>query len=55
MREILARTEAYVCPIKHAHKILGMHARYDRFLEYGDAAGYEAKLEAYRVAQGKID
>jgi hypothetical protein len=28
MAEILARTEQYFCPIKHAHKILGTHARY---------------------------
>lgn len=54
MAEILARTEEYFCPIKHAHKILGTHARYNRFLEYGDAADYEAKLEEYRVALGKL-
>ena len=54
MAEILARTEDYFCPIKHAHKILGTHARYNRFLEYGDAADYEAKLEEYRVALGKL-
>ena len=54
MAEILARTEEYFCPIKHAHKILGTHTRYNRFLEYGDAADYEAKLEEYRVALGKL-
>ena len=54
VREILARTEAYFCPIKHAHKILGTHAHYNRFLDYGDAADYEAKLEAFRVALGKV-
>ena len=54
MAEILARTEEYFCPIKHAHKILGTHARYNRFLEYGDAADYEAKLEEYRVSLGKL-
>lgn len=54
MAEILARTEEYFCPIKHAHKILGTHARYNRFLDYGDAADYEARLEEYRVALGKI-
>lgn len=54
MREILARTEVYFCPIKHAHKILGTHAHYNRFLDYGDAADYEAKLEAFRVALGKV-
>jgi hypothetical protein len=54
MAEILARTEQYFCPIKHAHKILGTHARYNRFLDYGEADAYEAKLEAYRVALGKL-
>lgn len=53
MREILARTEQYFCPIKHAHKILGTHSRYHRFLDYGDGADYEARLEAFRVALGK--
>ena len=52
MGEILARTEQYFCPIKHAHKILGTHARYNRFLDYGEADAYEAKLEEYRVALG---
>ncbi|CAN5764404.1 hypothetical protein BH11PSE8_BH11PSE8_26520 [soil metagenome] len=55
MTEILARTEAYFCPIKHAHKILGTHGRYNRFLNYGDADDYEAKLEAFRVSLGKIE
>jgi hypothetical protein len=53
MTEILARTEQYFCPIKHAHKILGTHTRYNRFLDYGEAGAYEAKLEEYRVALGK--
>jgi hypothetical protein len=55
MAEILARTEQYFCPIKHAHKILGTHARYNRFLAYGEADAYEEKLEAYRKALGKAD
>lgn len=53
MTEIVARTEQYFCPIKHARKILGTHARYNRFLDYGDAADYEARLEEFRVALGK--
>lgn len=53
MAEILARTEEYFCPIKHAHKMLGTHSRYKRFLAYGDAADYEKKLEAFRVGLGK--
>lgn len=48
--EIVARTEQYFCPIKHARKILGTHARYARFLDFGEAENYEAKLEEYRVS-----
>jgi hypothetical protein len=51
--EVIARTEQYFCPIKHARKILGTHSRYARFLEYGDAENYEEKLEEYRQALGK--
>lgn len=47
--EIVARTEEYFCPIKHARKTLGSHSRYARFLEYGEATAFEAKLEEYRV------
>jgi len=50
--EIVGRTEEYFCPIKHARKILGTHAHYSRFLEYGDAADYEARLEEFRVGLG---
>jgi hypothetical protein len=46
--EIIARTEQYFCPIKHARKILGTHKRYAQFLEYGMAENYQAKLEAFR-------
>jgi len=48
--EVIARTEQYFCPIKHARKILGTHSRYERFLEYGDAEDYQKKLEEYRRA-----
>ena len=50
MAEVLARTEQYFCPIKHARRILGTHARYNRFLAYGDGEDYEARLEEYRLA-----
>jgi hypothetical protein len=46
--EILARTEQYFCPIKHARRILGTHSRYRRFLDYGEARDYAARVEAYR-------
>lgn len=45
---IVARTGQYFCPIKHALHILNSHERYKDFLEYGDAADYEAKLDAFR-------
>jgi hypothetical protein len=48
--EIVARTEQYFCPIKHARKMLGTHGRYARFLAYGDAADYAARLEEFRHA-----
>lgn len=47
--EIVARTEQYFCPIKHARKVLGTHARYNRFLAYGEAENYESKLEEIRM------
>lgn len=51
--EIVARTEQYFCPIKHARKMLGTHSRYARFLDYGEADNYEAKLEQFRQALSK--
>jgi len=54
MNEILARTEQYFCPIKHARKMLGTHARYERFINYGEATDYEKRLEEYRKALGKV-
>ena len=51
--EIVARTEQYFCPIKHARRILGTHSRYRGFLDYGEAADYPARLEAFRIALGE--
>lgn len=48
IQEILARTEQYFCPIKHAHKVLGTHSRYQKFMPYGDAENYQDKLESLR-------
>jgi len=50
VREVAARTEQYWCPIKHALKVSGAHERYQAFLEYGDAEGYRARLDAFREA-----
>jgi hypothetical protein len=48
--EIAARTEQYFCPIKHAHRILGAHPRHQRFLAYGNADDYHAKVDEFRAA-----
>lgn len=52
-QEITARTEQYFCPIKHARKMLNAHARYERFLDYGDANNFHAKLEEFRTELAK--
>jgi hypothetical protein len=50
--ENASRTEQCFCPIKHARKILGTPKRYLGLLAYGDAADYEKRLEAFRLALG---
>ena len=47
-REVIARTEQYWCPIKHARRIVGSHKRYNTFLGYGDGEGYRAELLKFR-------
>ena len=48
VREIAARTEQYWCPIKHARRVIGSHARYALFDDYGDAEGYQKRLVELR-------
>lgn len=52
-REIAARTEQYWCPIKHARRVIGTHARYASFDDYGDAEGYQDRLAKLRKALAK--
>jgi hypothetical protein len=52
-REIAARTEQYWCPIKHARRVIGTHARYPLFDDYGDAEGYQARLAELRKGLAK--
>jgi len=47
-REIIARTEQFWCPIKHARRTLDEHGHYGRFFDYGDAQAYQQGLEALR-------
>jgi hypothetical protein len=44
-RELAGRTEQYWCPIKHARRVLGAHAMYAQFEDYGDAEGFERRLK----------
>lgn len=46
--EIIARTEQYFCPIKHARKVIGTHRRYAEFMEYGEPVNFAQKQEEYR-------
>jgi hypothetical protein len=52
-REILARTEQYWCPIKHARRVIGTHARYALFDDYGDGENYQARLIELRKGLAK--
>lgn len=49
VREVASRTEEYWCPIKHARRVLGLHARYGSFADYGDADAYRHDLERLRA------
>lgn len=44
VREISARTEQYWCPIKHARRTPDPHRLVERFVDYGDADAYKARL-----------
>jgi len=48
MQEIAGRTEQFWCPIKHAKRIKSLHSRYQKFIDYGDAETYRAKVEITR-------
>ncbi len=45
-RKIAGRTEQHWCPIKHARRVIGAHAEYVEFADYGDAEEYQEKLNA---------
>jgi hypothetical protein len=53
VREIAARTEQYWCPIKHARRVTGAHARIMQFDDYGDAEGYQKRAEELRALLAK--
>lgn len=55
VREVASRTEEYWCPIKHAKRVMGTHARYAGFEDYGDADAYRGHLERHRASLKKED
>jgi acyl dehydratase len=48
-REVLALTEQYWCPIKHARRVLQAHPYYQGFSDYGDAENYRDRLAQLRL------
>lgn len=48
VREVASRTEQYWCPIKHARRVIGTHARYSNFVDFGDAIAYHQHLDDLR-------
>lgn len=47
-KEIVARTEQYWCPIKHARSVLDPHLNYPKFFDYGNVERYRQELVALR-------
>jgi hypothetical protein len=50
VREVASRTEQYWCPIKHARRLLGAHARYAGFEAFGNGEDYRRRLAEMRAA-----
>lgn len=55
VREVVARTEQYWCPIKHARKVLQAHPYYAGFVDYGDAPAYQRELDHLRAKLTELD
>jgi hypothetical protein len=53
-REVVARTEQYWCPIKHARKIMAAHPYYTGFVDFGNAQSYKDELENLRTELAKL-
>jgi hypothetical protein len=50
VREVIARTEQFWCPIKHARRVLQAHPYYGNFADYGDGDAYRRDLVELRAA-----
>ena len=54
IKEIVARTELYWCPIKHARKIVHAHPYYKEFSDFGSAQSYQKELAELRERLASI-
>jgi hypothetical protein len=54
VKEIIARTEQYWCPIRHARRLLETHSHYGQFVDYGDAEAWRQELMQLRQALSKV-
>ena len=54
VREVIARTEQYWCPIKHARRVLQAHPYYGSFADYGDGDAYRRDLAELRAALTRL-
>ena len=49
VREVGSRTEQYWCPIKQARRVIGTHARYAGFEEFGEGEHYHERLKVLQA------
>jgi hypothetical protein len=54
VREIAGRTEQHWCPIKHARRVIGAHAEYTAFEDFGDAEGYCQRIERWQNEHRRV-
>lgn len=55
VKEIIARTEQYWCPIRHARRLLETHSHYGQFVDYGDVEAWRQELGQLRQALNRIE
>lgn len=55
VKEVIARTEQYWCPIRHARRLLEAHSHYGQFVDYGDAEAYRQELRQLRQTLNRIE
>lgn len=54
VREVIARTEKYWCPIKHSRRVLQAHPYYGGFVDFADGAAYRRELQLLREELARV-